>query len=182
MPTPRVPQEETPVLIEVLDQSHRVVAVLPAKEAVRQRLSHRTVNILLFDGMGRLHLRRNISPVSGKPERWDAPLRGPVHVGESLQDAATRLLETELGIHSERMRPILELPALPENNNELLHVFSLTRPEISSNGDMDRETGEYCFTPEELDCLLRDFRELVSPRFLLLAEALSLKGFWQRRP
>lgn len=170
-------------LVEVLDAARRVVAVLPAADAVRQKLCHRTVAVLLFDDLGRLALRRRADTAGGRPGgRWDVSVRGPVLAGEAIQDAATRSLKAELGIHAERLRPILELNAQPENNNEFLHVFSLTRPESAPPGGQDREAGDYSFSAEELDCLLRDFRELVSPRFLLLAEAMSLKGLWRRRP
>lgn len=169
-------------LVEILDSARRVVAVLPANDAVRQKLCHRIVAVLLFDDLGRLALRRRADAWGGRPARWDVPVRGPVLVGEAVQDAATRCLKAELGIHAERLRPLLELSAQPENNNEFLHVFSLVRPEFATNGGQDRESGDYSFSAEELDCLLRDFRELVSPRFLLLAEAMSLKGLWRRRP
>jgi len=169
-------------LVEILDASRRVVAVLPATEAVRQRLCHSTVVVLLFDELGCLALRRTQEASGGNPGRWDVPVRGPVLAGEAVHDAATRLLEAERGIHVERLRPVLELPAQPENNNEFLHVFSLTRPEPNVHGGQDREIGDYRFSAEELGCLLRDFRELVSPRFLLLADTLNLKGVWRRRP
>ena len=169
-------------LVEILDASRRVVAVLPVAEAARQKLRHRIVVVLLFDDTGRLTLRRRSKTPGGRPGRWDVPVRGPVHAGEAVHDAATRWLQAELGIHAERLRPVLDLPALPENNNEFLHVFSLTRPEPPLIGGQDREAGDYRFSVEELGCLLRDFRELVSPRFLLLAEAINLKGLWRRRP
>jgi isopentenyl-diphosphate Delta-isomerase len=176
------PQFAPAPLVEVLDLARRVVAVLPASDVARQKLRHRSIAIMLFDDLGRLNLRRRDQAMGKNPGRWDVSVRGPVLTGESVQDAATRALEAELGIHSERLRPILELPAQPENGNEFLHVFTLTRGEPPAPSSQDHETGDYSFTIEELDCLLRDFRDLVSPRFLLLAEALSLKGLWRRRP
>jgi len=181
-------------LVEVLDAQRSVVAVLPAADVARQKLPHRAVAILIFDDQGRLSLRHGESAGQPGHERWDVPVRGPVLAGESVQDAATRALKTALGIHAERLRPLLELAAQPENGNEFLHVFSLTRAEgqpsaapsrVTTGWASDKaehEPGEYCFTTEELGCLMRDFRELVSPRFLLLAEALNLKGLWRRRP
>lgn len=167
-------------LVEVLDQARRVVALLPVAEAVRQKLCHRTVAILLFDEAGRLSLRKPGGSATNRQGRWDVPARGPVLADESLLEAATRILETELGIHSERLRMVLELPAGPENNNEHLSVFSLTRSDLPVGPGEGREAGDFAFTAEELRCLLRDFRELVSPRFVQLAEAMSLKGQWRR--
>lgn len=180
--TPASAPLSSALAVEILDASRRVVAVLPAADAARQRLCHRIVVVLLFDEQGRLTLRRRQDTPGTKTGRWDVPVRGPVLAGEAVHDAATRWLQSELGIHVERLRPVLELPAQPENNNEHLHVFSLTRSEPVIYGAQDREAGEYRFTAEELGCLLRDFRELVSPRFLLLADAMNLKGLWRRRP
>lgn len=169
-------------LVEVLDLARRAVAVLPAAEVLRQKLCHRAVAILLFDEQGRLHLRRQADTAGSLTGRWDTTARGAVRADEALQDAATRILEKACGVHSERMRPVLELPPRPENNNEFMQVFTLTRSESHVANSHGQDSGEYSFSSEELDCLLRDFRELVSPRFLLLAEAMSLNGLWRRRP
>ncbi len=170
-------------LVEVLDPARRAVAVLPATEVSRQKLMHRAVAVLVFDEPGRLFLRRSAASAGRTPGRWDVPTRGPVLAGESVQDAAVRTLEACLGIHSERLRPMFDLPATPENGNEFLHVFSLTRSENKAeDGTTSEQPDEYGFSSEELGCLLRDFRELVAPRFLLLAEEVSLRGLWRRRP
>lgn len=161
-------------LLEVLDLGQRVVALLPAAEVIRQKLPHRAVCVLLHDEQGRLLLRRRQDEPA--PGRWDVPARGPVLAEEAVQDAATRCLEERLGIHAERLRPLVELPALPESGNEHLHVFSVSRAEPLVLGGGERDSGDYLFSPEELACLLRDFRELVAPRFLHLAEGVGLRG------
>lgn len=177
------PQPLPGPLVEVLDEAQRVVAVMPEPEVVRQKLVHRAMAILIFDDQGRLSLRRGKKKATSTG-RWDVPVRGPVLAGESVQDAASRALTATFGTHSERLRPLLELPAQPENGNVFLHVFSLNRSENRAEAQVDganMEPGDYSFTTEELGCLLRDFRDLVSPRFLLLAEALNAKGLWRRR-
>jgi ADP-ribose pyrophosphatase YjhB (NUDIX family) len=167
--------------VEILDAAGRLVAVLSAEEAARQKLPHKTVVVLLFDEAGRLHLRRIAAPGTNA-RRWDTPARGPMLAGESAQDAASRTLEEALGIHSERLRLLAQLTPAPEYGNEFLHVYTLTRPETLVASAGEPEAGDYAFTTEEMNCLLRDFRELVSPRLLALAEALNLKGLWRRRP
>jgi len=182
-PSQPIPTEEDfGPLVEVLDAAGRTVAVMPEAEARRQLQRHRSIAVLLYDEAGRLFLRRRDVTRLHAAGRWDTSARGAVLCGESLQDAATRILEKELGVHAERMRPALELPAQPENGNEQLHVFALSRPELPLSAAADQDSGDYAFSPEELNCLLRDFRELVSPRFLLLAEAMSLKGRLRLRP
>jgi 8-oxo-dGTP pyrophosphatase MutT (NUDIX family) len=186
--------EDSP-LVEVMDHLGRVLAAVPATEVRRQQLCHRSVAILLFDEAGRLFLRKRQSRRGQGPERWDVPARSPVFSGESLLDAATRALEATLGIHSERLRQVRVMEPSLENGNEFLHIFTLVRPEGSPghgqqpgqqngnghlNGQHD-EAGGYFFGPEELGCLLRDFSELVSARFLLLAQTLKLTKR-ERRP
>ncbi|SNR59109.1 NUDIX domain-containing protein [Humidesulfovibrio mexicanus] len=170
-----------PQLVEILDMEQRVVAVMPAQEAARQKLCHRTVAVLLFDEQGRVLLRRNDLGARRQLGTWDVPVCGAVLAGESVFDAAVRFLRSGLGIHAERLRPLLELPPLPENSNEVLQVFGLTRSD-NATFSSGREGSEYSFTPEELACLLRDFREMAAPRVHLLAEAMSLKGLWRKRP
>lgn len=160
--------------MEVMDQQGRVLAAMPALEVRRQQLCHRSVVVLLYDEAGRLFLRKRPGQRGKGPERWDVPVRSPVFLGEALQDAATRALEAVLGIHAERLRPVQALAPSLENGNEFQHVFSLARPEGGSSQGQPGEADNYFFGPEELRCLLRDFSELVSARFLLLARELKL--------
>lgn len=168
-------------LVEVLDPSRRPVAVVPAAEAERQKLPHRSVAVLLYEeDEGRLILRR-------QGGRWDIFLRGPVLAGEAVADAARRILARSAGLHVERLRPHEEIAAQPENGNQFLHVFShVLRTEALPLLNAERPEGkagrpeDYAFTPEELECLLRDFRELVSPRLLFLADRLGVRRV--RRP
>jgi len=161
-------------LVEVMDQLGRVLAAMPRAEVRRQQLCHRSVVILLYDEAGRLFLRKRPGLRGQGPERWDIPARSPVFRGESLQDAATRALESTLGVHAERMRLMQAIAPSQENGNEFLHVFSLARPEVGASLGKAGEAESYFFGPEDLRCLLRDFSELVSARFLLLAKELKL--------
>jgi isopentenyl-diphosphate delta-isomerase len=164
-----------------MDKTGRPLAAMPAAEVRRQLLCHRSVVILLYDEAGRLYLRKRPGLRSQGPERWDTPARSPVFRGESLQDAATRALESTLGQHAERMRLVQVMAPSLENGNEFLHVFSLARPEGGASQGNAGEGESYFFGPEELRCLLRDFSELVSARFLLLAKELKLPKR-ERRP
>lgn len=161
-------------LVEVMDKYNRVLAAMPMAEVRRQQLCHRSVVILLYDEAGQLFLRKRPGQRAKGTERWDIPVRSPVYSGESLQDAATRALQSTLGIHAERMRLMQAIPPSLENGNEFLHVFSLARPECNAIQTQLGDADNYFFGREELRCLLRDFSELVSARFLLLASELNL--------
>jgi len=168
-------------LVEVMDRHNRVLAAMPVSEVRRQQLCHRSVVILLHDEAGRLFLRKRPAARRQGPERWDLPVRSPVFRGEAVQDAATRALEQTLGIHAERMRLVQVLAPSLENGNEFLHVFALTRPEGGATQGQPGESDSYFFGHEELRCLLKDFSELVSARFHLLARTLKLPKR-ERRP
>jgi len=158
-----------------MDKHNHILCAMPALEVRRQQLCHRSVVVLLYDDAGRLYLRKRPGPRGQGPERWDLPVRTPVYMGESLQDAATRAVDSLLGIHAERMRLVETISPSLENGNEFLSVFYLSRPEGTVLHALSEESESYFFGPEELRCLLRDFSELVSARFLLLAQVLKLQ-------
>jgi len=162
------------LLVEVVDRLGRVLAAMPEAEVRRQQLCHRSVVILLYDEAGRLLLRKGLGLRGQGPLRWDLPVHSPVLRGDALLDAATRVLDATLGIHAERMRLVQAIAPSLENGNEFQHVFSLARPEGGSTLGQLGEDDAYFFGPEELRCLLKDFSELVSARFLVLAKELKL--------
>lgn len=167
-------------LVEVMDPQGRILAAMPVAEIRRQRLCHRSLVILLFDEKGRLFLRKRPRQRGQGAKRWDIPMRSPVYCEESVQDAATRTLESILGIHAERMRLVQVMEPCLENGNEFLHVFTLARPELSAQNAPQDEADGYFFGAEELDCLLRDFSELVSARLLMLARTLDFTTLGRR--
>ncbi len=164
----RIPDQADEPLVEVLDPRLRPVAVVPVSEARRQLLPHRGVAVLLSDDEERVFLQRR---AAGRGKRlWDVSARGAVLAGEALSVAATRILEQATGLHVERMRLAFEQPPCVENGNEYLHVFQCARP---VGGGDTLEHGQF-YTADEVLYLMREFRELVSPRFMLLAEASGL--------
>lgn len=164
----RIPEQAEEPLVEVLDQRARPVAVVTVSEARRQLLPHRSVVVLLADDEDRMFLQRR---AAGRGRRlWDASARGAVLAGESLGAGATRILEQATGLHVERMRLAFEQAPCVENGNEHLHLFQCTRP---AGGHAPLEHGQF-YTADEVLFLMREFRELVAPRFMLLAEASGL--------
>lgn len=167
-PQTRIPDQADEPLVEVLDTRLRPVAVVPVSEARRQLLPHRSVAVLLSDDEDRVFLQRR---AAGRGKRlWDVSARGAVLAEEALAVAATRILEQSTGLHVERMRLVFEQPPCVENGNEYLHVFQCSRP---LGGADHLEHGQF-YTADEALYLMREFRELVSPRFMLLADASGL--------
>lgn len=167
-PQTRIAEQADEPLVEVLDQRSRPVAVVPVSEARRQLLPHRAVAVLLYDDKERVFLQRR---AAGRGKRlWDVSARGAVLAGEALSAGATRILEQATGLHVERMRLAFEQPPCVENGTEHLHVFQCSRP---VGGSEPLEHGQF-YTADEALFLMREFRELVAPRLMLLAEASGL--------
>lgn len=156
--------------MEVLDRRARPVAVIPAADARRQLLPHRSVVVLLTDDEGRVYLQRRSGGRGLEQKRWDVTARGAVLAGEALLAGATRVLQEATGLHVERMRLAFEQAPCVENGNEQLSVFQCQR---SASGQEPLEQGQF-FSLDEANYLMREFRELVAPRLVLLAEASGL--------
>lgn len=160
-------------VVEILDSDLCIVAVLPAVEAQRQLLAHRAVVILLQDELERVYIRKRHVGKAVGPKRWDVSARGQVWAGESVRDAAARVLEQTLGIRAERLRQTHELRPAQELGNEVLHVFWGMRPAGATNALDNTDEGTF-FSAEEVLYLMNEFRELVAPRFLSLVQATGL--------
>jgi isopentenyldiphosphate isomerase len=85
-------------LVEVVDSSGAVTAVVPRWQMRARRLRHRAVFVAVFDGDGRLLVHRRSDHKDLWPGWWDLAVGGVVAVGESWAAAARRELAEEVGI------------------------------------------------------------------------------------
>jgi isopentenyldiphosphate isomerase len=89
-------------LLEVVDESGRVLALAPRSETHgNPALLHRVVHVLVFTGEGRLLLQKRSMKKDVAPGRWDTSVGGHVDPGESLEQAVRREMEEELGFNCE---------------------------------------------------------------------------------
>ena len=159
--------------VEILDAQARTVAVVSAIEARRQLLPHRTVAVLLQDGEGRFLLRKQLTGRGGR-KHWDVTTRSQVWQGESVRDAAVRSVEESLGLRAERLRLGFTLAPGQEHGNEVVHIFVGNAASVMDMANSDSGT---FFRAEDVRYLIREFRELVAPRFIVL---MDLTGLLQR--
>ncbi|MGE4552917.1 MAG: NUDIX domain-containing protein [Desulfovibrionaceae bacterium] len=157
-------------LVEVVDADNRPVAGLPLEEVYRQRLPHRSVVALLFNGENKIYLQRRSSRKARLPGRWDVSARTRVRLGESALDAAARALQDELRIQTDRLRLVRELPPAPDSDPGFLSVFSMGRSPLAPDPNPDEVEEGFFYSADELACLVREFRELLTP---------GLVGLWQ---
>ena len=164
-------KDESRDFVEIVDDANRPLAVLPKDLVHRQLLKHRSVQVLVFNPEKKIYLQKRHRNKQFFPGRWDISARTHPLVGESSQDAALRILREKLQLEVESPQFVRALPACPETGFEYVTIFAVpknTQP-IAPN---EEEVSEgYYFSKEELTCLIKEFRELLTPNLVTLWEA-----------
>jgi isopentenyldiphosphate isomerase len=119
--------------IAVVDDANRFVRWEERRRIHEERLVHRSVHVLVFDGAGRLLIQRRHSSKQTYPRHWDVSVAG--HVEESDYPAgpddqldavyaavAARELHEELGVDAP-VEPIAQLGPEPGVHYEQIHLF-----------------------------------------------------------
>lgn len=157
-------------LVEIVDDTNRPIAVLPKEIAHRQLLKHRSIQVLVFDPDKKLYLQKRNSSKLFFPGRWDVSARTHPRIGESTVDAALRVLKDELQLEVDHPQFLRTLPACAETGFEHVTMYAVsknTQPIIPN----EQEVSEgYYFSREELTCLIKEFRELLTPNLVTLWE------------
>lgn len=157
-------------LVEVIDKDNRPLAVLPKHVVHRQLLMHRSVQIVVTGDDRRIYLQKRNKNKRLFPGRWDISARTHPRAGESTYDAGLRALREELEVEVDHLILLKELPASPETGFE--HVTLYAAPKnagpVAPNSD-EVEEGYY-YSPEEVTCLIKEFRELLTPNLVILWE------------
>lgn len=125
----REPEREEE-LFEVFDPEGRLLGLRPRSEVHRSGAWHRSVNLFLFDGRGRLWLQRRAQGKDVLPGRWDLSVAEHLQPGEDYDTGIRRGLREELGIAVPELAPLgdirrfeLHLPELRIRDRELQMSF-----------------------------------------------------------
>jgi isopentenyldiphosphate isomerase len=88
-------------LVDIIDETGRTVGTVTRQQVRRERLPHRCVYVLVFNGRGELfiHLRTDSKDVY--PAHWDVAVGGVLAAGESFLAGACREVGEELGVEAE---------------------------------------------------------------------------------
>ncbi|WP_031484213.1 NUDIX hydrolase [Maridesulfovibrio frigidus] len=156
--------------VEVVDDSDRPLARMNIAEAHRQSLKHRSVIVLLYDSSGELYLQKRSSTKKQYPSRWDVSTSGHVFVTESRKDAAHRVLWTELGIQNAKIKELDKIEASSETGYEFITIYILAKMNVVSTPNPDEVERGYYYSANELDWLIRECRELLTPTLVFLHE------------
>lgn len=156
--------------VEIVDNDNRPIAVLPKDMAHRQLLKHRSIQVLVFDTEKKLYLQKRNTNKLFFPGRWDVSARTHPRVGESTVDAALRVLHDELQLDIENPQFLRTLPACPETGFEHVTMFAVTKFSQPIIPNLNEVSEGYFFSREELTCLVKEFRELLTPNLVTLWE------------
>jgi isopentenyldiphosphate isomerase/uncharacterized protein YqgV (UPF0045/DUF77 family) len=85
-------------LVEWLDDDGAVIEVVTRARMRAENLLHRSVAIIVQASDGRLLVHQRSATKDLRPSWWDVTAGGVVAAGESVDDAARRELEEEIGI------------------------------------------------------------------------------------
>ena len=85
-------------LVDVIDAEGRTVGTMPRRQMRAQRLPHRCVWVLVFNGRGELFVHLRTATKDLYPAHWDVTVGGVPAAGEGLDEAARREVGEELGV------------------------------------------------------------------------------------
>jgi len=113
-------------MLDIVDHRGNIVRVAPRSEVHGDpSLMHRVVHVLVFDPYGRLYLQKRSMSKDVAPGKWDTSVGGHVDAGESLDNAAQREMEEELGITPE-IEYLYSYVHSNDYETEQVHTFRCT--------------------------------------------------------
>lgn len=157
--------------IEIVDNANRPLAVLAKDLVHRQLLKHRSVQVLVFNPEKKIYLQKRNNKKRFFPGRWDVSARTHPQVGESSIGAALRILHEKLRLEVESPQFVRTLPACSETGFENVSIYAVTKNTQQIIPNLNEVSEGYYFSREELTCLVKEFRELLTPNLVTLWEA-----------
>ena len=166
-----LPDEE---ILEVLDSDQRPLLLMPRKYALRQSLPLKVVLIVLRDKEGKIYIHQRSRKKGSYGGSWGPSAAGYVKAGESFKDAALRELAEELGVTSVQLRRVAEVKPEPATGMSYVVLFLSSPANVLLQPDPDEIADGMFVDRDELEALLRDLPELVTPALQWASRACDL--------
>lgn len=126
-------QEEQEEHFEIFTEAGELIGTAPRSQVHAEGLWHKSAQVFLFDGQGRLYLQRRVDDKDVCPGLWDQSAAEHLTPGETYIDGARRGLAEELGVTGVELTPAgapfagrLDQPALGVHDYELQQAFTGT--------------------------------------------------------
>jgi isopentenyldiphosphate isomerase len=159
-------------LVDVIDDAGRTVRVVTRREMRKQRLPHRCVYVLVFNGQGQLLIHQRTDTKDVYPAHWDVAVGGVLAAGESFDEGARREGHEELGVE---VSPEPLFPFRHEDDLTIVQAMvyravhdgpfrfqpeEVVRGDFVSLADLPRLVGRHAFCSDGL-AVLRRYQESV---------------------
>src|SRR5262245_32579755 len=105
-------------LVDVIDESGRVIGQVTRRQMRSQRLPHRATYLLVFNQKGELFIHQRTANKDVYPSCWDLTIGGVVAASESFDEGAKREGREELGVEIE---PLPLFPFRYSDERSLVH-------------------------------------------------------------
>jgi len=112
-------------LLEVVNEEGKIIQTLP-RSVIHGNplLMHRVVHILVFNNDGALLFQKRSMNKDVAPGKWDTSVGGHVNAGETIEEAARREMEEELGITSCALKFLYSYIHSNPYETELVYTYS----------------------------------------------------------
>lgn len=149
--------------IDTVDKNNTVQGIEQRKFVLEQGKNFRTVHILVFKDE-KLILQKLPPDHLRSPNCLGSSVAGYIHAGETLEDAALRKLESELGI-IESVHAVKAFSMQDENSTKFISVFmASTNQEIKFDG---QEIADVCYlSPDAVSDMVKNSPQLFTKTFL----------------
>lgn len=156
-------------MVDVVDQTGKVIGKATRSQVYKQGLLHPAVNIVVINKKGQIFIQRR-SPKKILPLYWDISASEHVKSGENNESAATRGLKEELSITASakllRDKHIQRNEYITKNicfiENELVELYGVIYDGKIEVNQEEVSEGKFIYF-EELDNLIKTGRIKFSP-------------------
>jgi isopentenyldiphosphate isomerase len=138
-------QAEPGEIFDVVDERDRVIRRALRAEVHADKLRHRAVHVLLFNGRGEVFVQKRAASKDTFPRCYDSSASGHLNSGEDYDTCARREIQEELGlvVPPERLRKHFRIEAGEDTGWEFVWVYSVITDERPAINLEELESGEF---------------------------------------
>ena len=156
MQTPSPAPDPGEEVVDLVDESNRVIGKATRREVRAKNLLHRGVGIICTNSRGQVYVHRRTRTKDIFPGMYDMFVGGVVASGESAAQAARREILEELGIDGPEPRHLFNHLYLGPRNRAWVAVYEVQWDGPIRHQESEVEWGAF-FSFQELDEKLREW-------------------------